>query len=301
MRKLIFIILLLENSLFSHAQVAKATLDTNAILIGEQIKFKIECESINNPINWPIFHDTIINGIEIISKSEIDTTSEYDKNTDNQIFSLSQEYIITAWDSGVYYIPPFKLNNNITTEALLLNVMSIAIDKNANLKDIKQPLDPKYELSDFLPWILLFTCIILIIYLLRKYMSNKKENPITTIAKTIIPAHITALEELNNIEKQELWQSGKIKKYHSGISEILRKYMEDRFNFIALELTTDEILIEIKDKIAIDNHNELRKTLQRADLAKFAKSKPNENENKESMQLARRFINQTKKSENKNE
>ena len=301
MKKLIFIILLLENSVFCNAQVALATLDTNAILIGEQIKFKIECKNINKPINWPIFQDTIINGIEIISKSEIDTISEYDKNTDNQTFSLSQEYIITAWDSGSYYIPPFKLKNDITTEALLLNVMSIAIDKNADLKDIKQPLDAKYELSDFLPWILLFACIVLIIYLLKKYMSNKKEKPITTIAKAIIPAHITALEELNNIEKQELWQNGKIKKYHSGISEILRKYMENRFNFIALELTTDEILIDIKDKISIENHNELRRTLQRADLAKFAKSKPNENENKESMQLARKFVDQTKKPEKKNE
>ena len=301
MKKLIFIILLLENSVFCNAQVALATLDTNTILIGEQIRFKIECKNINKPINWPIFQDTIINGIEIISKSEIDTISEYDKNTDNQTFSLSQEYIITAWDSGSYYIPPLKLNNNITTEALLLNVMSIAIDKNADLKDIKQPLDAKYELSDFLPWILLFACIVLIIYLLKKYMSNKKEKPITTIAKAIIPAHITALEELNNIEKQELWQNGKIKKYHSGISEILRKYMENRFNFIALELTTDEILIDIKDKISIENYNELRRTLQRADLAKFAKSKPNENENKESMQLARKFVDQTKKSEKKNE
>ena len=299
MRKLFFILFSITVSLFCSGQKAIITLDTNAILIGEQIIFKIECVDIDKAINWPLFNDTIVDGVEIISKSEIDTISN--SNTDKKTYSFSQEYLITSWDSGAYYIAPIKLNSSLSTEGLLLNVMSVSTDQNSEIKDIKEPLDAEYEFKDFLIWIILLLTIILIVYLLKKYVFNKKEKVEKKIIKEIVPAHITALKELNNIEKKELWQSGKIKQYHSGISEILRKYMEHRFKFIALELTTDEILLNIKNTISREEYVELQQVLERADLAKFAKSKPNEEENKQSMELAKRFVDKTKKSEKINE
>ena len=246
-----------------------------------------------------MFNDTIVDGIEIISKSEIDTISN--STNDEKTYSFSQEYLITSWDSGAYYIPHIKLNDNLLTEGLLLNVMSVSTDQNSEIKDIKEPLEPEYEFKDFLPWIILLMTIILIVYLLKKYVLNKKEKVEKKIIKTIVPAHITALKELNNIEKKKLWQSGKIKQYYSGISEILRKYMEHRFKFIALELTTDEILLNMENTISREEHLELQQVLERADLAKFAKSKPNKEENKQSMELAKRFVDKTKKLENNNE
>ena len=299
MRKLFFILFILTVSLFCSGQKAIITLDTNAILIGEQIIFKIECVDIDKTINWPLFNDTIVDGIEIISKSEIDTISN--SYTDKKTYSFSQEYLITSWDSGAYYIAPIKLNSSLSTEGLLLNVMSVSTDQNSEIKDIKEPFDAEYEFKDFLKWIILLLTIILIVYILKKYVFNKKKKVEKKIIKEIVPAHITALKELNNIEKKELWQSGKIKQYHSGISEILRKYMEHRFKFIALELTTDEILSNIENTISREEHIELKQVLQRADLAKFAKSKPNEEENKQSMELAKRFVDKTKKSEKTNE
>jgi hypothetical protein len=299
MRKLFFILFTLILSLFCFGQKAIITLDTNAILIGEQISFKIECVDIEKAINWPLFNDNIVDGIEIISRSEIDTISN--SNTDKNTYSFSQEYLITSWDSGAYYIAPIKLNSNLSTEGLLLNVMSVSTDQNSEIKDIKEPLDAEYEFKDFMIWIILLLTIILIVYLLKKYVFNTKDKVEKKIIKKIIPAHITALKELNHIEQKELWQSGKIKQYHSGISEILRKYMEHRFQFIALELTTDEILSHIKNNISREEYVELQQVLQRADLAKFAKSKPNEEENKQSMELAKRFVDKTKKSEKINE
>ena len=77
--------------------------------------------------------------------------------------------------------------------------------------------------------------------------------------------------------------------------------MEHRFKFIALELTTDEILLNMENTISREEHLELQQVLERADLAKFAKSKPNKEENKQSMELAKRFVDKTKKLENNNE
>ena len=86
MRKLIFILFTLNISLFCFGQKAIITLDTNIILIGEQTIFKIECFDIDKTINWPLFNDTIVEGIEIISKSEIDTISNSNADKKNIFF-----------------------------------------------------------------------------------------------------------------------------------------------------------------------------------------------------------------------
>ena len=292
-RFLILFFFVLNLNLFS--QSAKYLIDKDSILIGQQIRFTVELNDIELTNNFPQFNDSIVNGIEIIKKLEIDTV----KNKDN--YSLKQEYIITSWDSGSYYIPQFKINNQISTNALLINVFSVTIDQESEIKDIKEPLNPEYVLADFFLWILIALLFILAIYLFKKfYMKKSKQEKIEEVKK-IIPPHIIALEELSIIEKKELWQSGKIKEYHSEISESLRKYLENRYKFIALELTTNEILEYIKNHVSVEIFNELKKILEISDLAKFAKSKPTDHENTECIKLSVKFVNQTKLIDNTNE
>ena len=130
--------------------------------------------------------------------------------------------------------------------------------------------------------------------MLKKYVFNTKPQIKKVIPKVIIPSDVTAIKELTKLNKQQLWQSGRIKEYQSELSEIIRRYTENRFNFIALELATDEILKELKSRLNAEQLANIRTLLQRADLAKFAKSKPNDSENKESMTLAKQFVNNTK-------
>ncbi|HIG32644.1 MAG TPA: hypothetical protein EYQ09_04295 [Flavobacteriales bacterium] len=278
MKKLITLLLL---SNFAFSQTAR--LDTNSILIGEQTNFTIANEVSNTSI-WPTYEEFLVEGVEIIQTSKLDTT----KNI------ISQTFTITAWDSGSYYIPAIEFAENSKTEGLLLNVHTIELEEGAELKDIKQPIEEPIGWSDIWPWLLGVIALVLIIYLLKKYVFTKKEKKIIAKPKVIIPADVTALEELTKLGKQQLWQCGKIKEYQSEISEIIRKYAENRFNFIALELATDEILKELKIRLNAEQLENIRTLLQRADLAKFAKSKPNNSENEESMTLAKQFVNNTK-------
>ena len=278
MRKVIYILLL---SNFAFAQTA--TLDSNTILIGQQINFTITNKVTSTKI-WPTYNEFLVEGIEIIKASKIDTTDGV----------ITQEFVITAWDSGSYFIPPIAFSENSKTEGLLLNVQTIILAEDAELKDIKQPIEEPIGWSDIWPWLLGILIIFLIVYLLRKYVFNKNKQPIIVKPNVIIPADISALKELNALEKAKIWQEGNVKEYHSQLSEIIRRYTENRFQFIALELTTDEILQELKSILSDDQLNNLSTLLQRADLAKFAKSKPIDTENMESMVLAKGFVNTTK-------
>lgn len=289
MKKLIIFILIILSNKISLAENFQATLDTNAILIGQQIKFSLKCSDLNSEINWPILTDSILNGIEIIKFSKIDTI--YNKDTS---ITYYQEFIITAWDSGAYYIPPIKLNNNLVSEGFLLNVFSIDIKESDSLKDIKEQIEAKFSLLDYWIWILVLLIVLLGIYLFNKFFN--KSNQTATTKKVIIKIapNIIATNALDKLEKKKLWQEGKIKEYYSEISEILRTYIDSRFNIIALELTTEEIINKISKNISSESTKELRTLLLRSDLAKFAKSKPIDVENNESMLLAKKLVDQTK-------
>jgi hypothetical protein len=260
-----------------------AIIDTNSILIGEQINF-----SISNPISetevWPTYDEFLAEGIEIIKQGKLDTNENL----------ISQNFIITVWDSGSYYIPPISFSATSKTQGLLLNAQTVILEEGAELKDIKQPMEAPIGWSDIWPWLLGIILFALIVFLLKKYVFNKKETIKIEKPKVIIPADITALQQLTKLDEGQVWQAGNVKKYHSEISEIIRRYTEIRFNFIALELATDEIISELKSKVNNEQLASITILLQRADLAKFAKSKPEETENKESMQLAKHFVAQTK-------
>ena len=260
-----------------------AIMDTNSILIGEQINF-----SISNPISetevWPTYDDFLADGIEIIKQGKIDTNENL----------ISQNFIITAWDSGSYYIPPISFSETSRTEGLLLNIQTVILEEGAELKDIKQPMEAPIGWSDIWPWLLGIILFTLIVFLLKKYIFNKKEVIKIKKPKVIIPPDITALQQLTKLDEAQVWQAGNVKEYHSEISEIIRRYTENRFNFIALELATEEIISELKSKVNNEQLASITILLKRADLAKFAKSKPEETENKESMQLAKHFVAQTK-------
>ena len=104
-KKFVYILLFFLNfyasNLFAQDVNFKARLDTNQILIGDYLKLNLEVHNFNNEqIQFPIFQDTLINDIELIEQLELDTN-------ENNI--LTQTYIISVYDSGLYQIPPIPI------------------------------------------------------------------------------------------------------------------------------------------------------------------------------------------------
>ena len=277
--KNIIIILFFSNILYCQT----ISLDTNFLLIGEQTKLTVS-NVIQDSMLWPDIEKILSKEIEIIKKGDIDTLQN----------KISQEFILTVWDSGTYYIPSINFSKNIQSEKIILNVKTININKDDQLKDIKDPFGAPLSWQEIWPWILIIIILFTTIFLIRKYISNKKKLVTNNLPEKITPCHIIALNELNMLEKKQLWENGFVKDYYSEISEILRRYLEKRFQFIALEITTEEIIKELNNKIKNITLEEVSILLKRADLAKFAKSKPNKSDNIESLSMAKKIIEKTK-------
>ena len=279
MRNICILILLLINL---KAWSQKISVDTNIIFVGQQVEIKIS-NNIKNSEFWPNFNDTLVNGLEIV-QSDFDTLSE----------EIIQKIIITSWDSGSYYIPPVKFSATSKSNALIINVLLPNIDANSELKDIKGPLDDNIGWSDIWPWLVLILIILLSIFTYKKYFNKKKK---TVVVKKNIqtPAHILALNSLKKLENKKLIDKKDIKEYYSSISEIIRRYIENRFNFPALELTTYEILNIITAIIKKEESISLKNILEISDLVKFAKKIPDQTENVKNLNLATDFVKKTKK------
>ena len=279
MRNICILILLLINS---KAWSQKISVDTNIIFVGQQVEIKIS-NNIKNSEFWPSFNDTLVNGLEIV-QSDFDTLTE----------EIIQKIIITSWDSGSYYIPPVKFSATSKSNALIINVLLPNIDANSELKDIKGPLNDNIGWSDIWPWLLLTLIILLSIFTYKKYFNKKKK---TVVVKKNIqtPAHVLALNALKKLENKKLIDKKDIKEYYSSISEIIRRYIENRFNFPALELTTYEILNIITAIIKKEESISLKNILEISDLVKFAKKIPDQNENIKNLNLATDFVKKTKK------
>jgi hypothetical protein len=275
---------------------------TNNILIGDQVKLKLEASFPKGTLMlWPVVKDTIIKQIEVAGRSKIDTAY----SQDNKNLILSQTFNITSFDSGTYKIPAFEFNyrfakdtNNYIafTNELYLNVNTIPVDTTKAIKDIKAPLKAPVTFKELVPYlaggVLLAGIILLIVYYIRK---KRKAEPLIKFRQVrVIPPHEAALLALQKLKDDKLWQNNKVKLYYVELTEILRKYMESRFQVDALEMTTDEITTSFKTiEIEEEQKRKLRNILVLADLVKFAKAQPLPNEHDICLDNAFDFVNRT--------
>lgn len=276
-----------------------ASIDSLQLLIGEQAKIKLEVSlDANQKLQLPALRDTIVNGVEILDIAKPDTQM---LNNGKRML-VNQEYIVTSFDSALYYLPPFEvLVDEIPyqSKALALKVYSIPVDtlnpdKFFGTKDIRNvPITWEDISSIFWFTLLMIALSTLGYYLYKRFKDNK---PIIKKIKIEpkLPPHMLALQDIERIKTNKSLKINDPKGYYTELTNVLRIYLADRFGFNAMEMTSSEIidyLLDIKDKESIQ---ELKTLFQTADLVKFAKHVPLMNENDMNLVNAVDFINNTK-------
>jgi hypothetical protein len=306
-KKFNILVLLIANLLWLNIKAqeadASATMEKNSILIGDQINIDLRftCTR-NSSVIWPEISDTLIKQVEVINKLPID--SIIDERLGNQI-TYTQQLVITSFDSGYFALPPFTFIYKpegseeylvAETEALLINVQTVPVDMNEDIKDIKPTIDVPLSFAELWPWLLGGLLLILFILGLIYYLRQRKRNePIIPVRKKPqLPPHQVALDELDKLRAKKLWQSGRIKEYHTELTDIVRKYISGKFNIHASEMVTGEILEAVENiQISPDSKSKLKEVLELADLVKFAKEHPLPDEEEKSMNYAIDFVKET--------
>lgn len=303
--KVIYLILLsLTGSIsivFSQSQGIITTIDTNRITLGDQIGLHYTLQKEEDVfVQLPLLRDTLALGIEIIGNPVIDSSRVKDGRS-----TLTLDVLITAFDTGIYYIPPQPFifrdgvySDTVQSSATYLEVFGVALDTTNTIRDIKgqegAPVSALVILGIVLGSLVVLGIMAYLIYIffIRK---KEEEGGMKIISKPSEPAYIAALRELDRIKAQKLWQQNQVKEYYTRITHIIRWYISRRFGIPALEETSDEILGNFrKEKTDNVNMSDLESLLTLADLVKFAKGNPNPDENIIHLDNAYEFIKQTR-------
>ncbi len=297
--KIGFILLLLCGAAQLQAQVTiDIGLDSTTLLIGDQLGVSVnlvvlagsEVENINYG-NW-----AEAGNVELLDIGELNTVSEGPPTL------LHQRLLLTTFDSGYHYFPPLEVvftQNGVRDTArsgdLAMTVATIPVPQEATIRDNKDIIEEKINWLDLLPFAvgaILVVMLILFLWRLSGIVPERKKTP----PPPPKPAHIIALEQLDNLEKEAIWQKGEIKAFQSELTHILRAYLEGRFSMQALEATTAEIRQSMA-KFKLDEDGLIHSVLSTADMVKFAKAEPATDVHPAALQTVREFVIATRKPE----
>ena len=128
------------------------------------------------------------------------------------------------------------------------------------------------------------------------YLKRRNKGKITFFPPpAVIPPHVIAIQEIDKLKAEKIWQQGREKEFYTKLTEILRTYIVERYGVNALEMTSGEIMSEIEKRAEVDSvYENLKQILSTSDLVKFAKHKPYMDENDLSLVNAYLFVNQTR-------
>lgn len=294
----------------------QATVQPAEITIGEQALINLKVITPKSKrIQFPVYESEIVPGVEVISVLPPDTTIE------NDVMTLTFKYVVTSFDSTLYYIPSmpvFDGTDTIFSNSFGFKVISPVLKDSTvayleklhtgqtdsinfeqlQLNDIKGIQKPPFVWTDYL-WILWIVLgLLFILFLIAGLvflLVRKKQKGYFFTPPVVLPPHVRAIKALDKLKKEKIWQQNREKEFYTSLTEILRRYMTERFHMKAMEMTSDEILSDLPKFSEADSaYENMKQILTVSDLVKFAKYKPYADENDLSMMNAYLFVNQTR-------
>ena len=292
-KKFVFTILIIffsVSSFYTQTITAEAFTDKTEYQVGDYIYYTIEVpHDANLSVNQPEL-EKYSNEIDVI-RAEAPVVEDV-----NGSKKIVYRFIVSKYDSGDVSIPAIPIIYHFgkdttsfitSTNPIQILVRTLPVNTQTEIKDVKPPIVISMDVLTLI--LILLGLIILILIALYFYRKNQKKKKKKVLRKKVfvVPAHVKALTALNNLAEKKLWQQGFVKEYHSSITEILRRYFEERFKILALESSTTEIMQQLTRVVLQDNiYQTVKEFLDNADLVKFAKYQPLPNVNEEMMKQA---------------
>lgn len=294
---LLFVVSLLLFTVPSLAQEVRTAVDTTTIKIGEELKLTLSVEV--NSTDLVVFPEEKTMGLlEVIQSYKTDTLKSKQK------VILNKEYGLTQFDSGHFVVPPQKISVNgktFSSDSVLVEVRDVVVDTTKQkLYDIK-PIIQVEKPSEGMPHWLLYVLVGLIVIAAVIYFFFIKKKKQMRATVTNLPPFEEAIQHLAALDEENLLEKEEYKKYYSELTEVLKRYLDEKVYDNALESTSDELIEQLellKDSGKLPISKEiiqgLRKVLQTSDLVKFAKSQPDKGTAKVDRNIIEKVLHETK-------
>lgn len=278
-----------------------ARLDSVQFYVGQQDGLEVQ---VSFPADKTLQLPPVKKGMEIIPNVEVVEVLDADTvllNEGKQL-QVTQRYIITAWDSAFYYLPPVQVKVDTSlyeSKSLAFRVYTLDVD-TLNADKFFPPRDIQELPFSWDDWkvITYESLIILVLAGLIIYLSVliRKGKPIFHMVrrKKKLPPHQVAIAEIQRIKQDRTLTQENNKEYYTQLTDALRIYIQERYGFSAMEMTSSEIIEHLMNNGDETSLNELKEIFSTADLVKFANWSTQINENDANLMSALQYINDTK-------
>ncbi|MCR4918259.1 MAG: BatD family protein [Prevotella sp.] len=281
------------------AQVSlTAEIDSVEIAIGQQTGLTLRLTAPEGAqVEWP----GIEPGMAVTPGVEVVSIQQQTGDADNGMAERCRRYVLTSFDDTLYYLPPMQVKVNgkpYTTPKLALKVYTVEVDTlhPEHFFGPKDVQDNPFRWSDYSPAFWLSVLMLLLLaadyWLYLRLRDNKPIVKSLKIVKRLLP-HQKAMREIEQIKAERMPSDENPKEYYTRLTDTLRRYIEERYGFSAMEMTSTEI-IERLMTVDEQGQDELRRLFETADLVKFAKYSTLLGENDQNLVSAIDFINRTK-------
>lgn len=281
-----------------------ARIEPDSILIGDRFDYVIEVDKdLVQEVDFPVFRKQG-KVLELVEDHPVDTLLREGRH-----LKLRKRYTLQAFEEGNYALGVGEVlyaDKNIvdtlhTRDSLRLQVATFEIDSTSqSIYDLKPQMNLPFrlrEVSGYVKWAMLGILVLLALAYVFQRILARYGKGLGDIFKPAppLPPHVAAIQALEALHNQKLWQNNRHKQYYSGLTDILRTYIEGRYGIGAMEMTSDEIIramrgAELPRKAAMD----LVTVLRDADLVKFAKATPEAEQNEADYLKVYYFVEETK-------
>ncbi len=292
--------------------------ENNKIEIGDYLKVSMRitypAHFVPSELSFPILesNQSINDTIDIIEVLPIKTNATSD-NQGNPLMVWQQDMIIGIYAGGNIALGPFEFiyGKDDVKDTILSNIATITVNtpeiqEDKEFVDIKSIQEDSFTfwekvwlwLKTYWMWLLIPLVIIVGIIVLVYYINKKPQEEI--IVEPNIPLPDLLLQRLQQIEQEKLWQEGKHKEYYSEVTDVIRRFLEYKYEIPTLEKTSDEIMQSLNlVNINKNDYNQLKNLFGLSNMIKFAKSLPSPEENTIAMSIAKGLITKEIKKQSK--
>ncbi|MBQ9672384.1 MAG: hypothetical protein IJV34_05970 [Prevotella sp.] len=297
-------VMLSSAGIYAQGVSVEATISPIEILVGEQTQVTLTATMKEGAVAvFPVFQPTqpLMAGIEVLDSKELGVHAK-----DNGFVERSVVYTLTSFDDSLYYLPPFVVNVDgqpYKSQSLALKVLTVEVDTlhPEHYFGPKSVQENPFLWSEWSPsfWMSVLLLVLMAVgyYLYLRFRDNKPIIATIRIIKRLLP-HQKAMKEIEElrVERKGMGDDSQEsqKEYYTKLTDTLRRYIEERYGFSAMEMTSAEIIDRLMKSPDSKSLDELRQLFQTADLVKFAKYSTLINENDANLMSAIEFINETK-------
>lgn len=288
-----------------HASFLEQLQERDSLLLADQLRYGVRIYRLEeNTRLTPSWEDNIMlsDSLMVVKDWHIDTLSAYEAAPGDVRSDIELSVQLTSFDAARYHLPGIVVERwfkDGVVDSLVfagedIEYFTIPVDTATfQVHPLKAQIEYPVTFVEILPYlggaILLVLLVVLAVFLIRRYLSRRDE----AVLKRE-PAHIVALRKLDAYRGDKYWTEDKQKQFYSGVTDALREYISARYRVSALEMTTRELFVALKDaEMDLTLKTALQKLFETADFVKFAKMTLPREENASVVPFAVQFVTAT--------